>query len=95
MTLDRLETLEPTIHGVLTHAAMFRQWLSDGDSTGIVREEYDGLCAMLTQVFMELCAGIRTLTEEVDGLWADCDVTQARLTKIQREQAEPSYWPRA
>ena len=60
-TRERLDTLEQTVQGMLTQAAIFRKYLADGADTARVQEEYDGLRAMLATVFQELLTLARTL----------------------------------
>jgi hypothetical protein len=72
MTPERTATLQEVMHGCLAHAALFRRWLSDGDNTARVREEYDGLIAMFEEVFHEVLTGVRDAAdaEEADEAYA-------------------------
>jgi hypothetical protein len=70
MTPERFETLQETMQGCLKHAHLFRAWLDDGVETTIVRAEYDGLLAMVKQVFEELATGVRDGLDAADALEA-------------------------
>jgi hypothetical protein len=73
MELQRIDTLEQTVQGCLTQAALFRQYLTDEENTSILQEEYDGFRQMLATVFQEIFTLARALEEEAVVNGEECD----------------------